>query len=217
MRQCLRKKQCISRRIRKTMLIWWGLAVTVPLLLMFLRRPLLSRQARKEMGVRSVFNILGPLANPSDARCMVVGVYDPSLTDLIAKAMSNLGVERGFVVSGEDCMDEFTLTGRTVVSEIKLGEVITYEVTPEQFGFKRASLGELKGGDVAENAEITAGILRGEVQGAKRDIVLLNAGATLYAGGIASNMEEGIRLSEESIDSGRAYGVLEKLVELSNQ
>lgn len=174
-------------------------------------------QARKEMGVRSVFNILGPLANPSDARCMVVGVYDPSLTDLIAKAMSNLGVERGFVVSGEDCMDEFTLTGRTVVSEIKLGEVITYEVTPEQFGFKRASLGELKGGDVAENAEITAGILRGEVQGAKRDIVLLNAGATLYAGGIASNMEEGIRLSEESIDSGRAYGVLEKLVELSNQ
>lgn len=174
-------------------------------------------QARKEMGVRSVFNILGPLANPSDARCMVVGVYDPSLTDLIAKAMSNLGVERGFVVSGEDCMDEFTLTGKTVVSEMRDGKVSTYEVTPEQFGFRRASLGELKGGDGAENAEITAGILKGEVRGAKRDIVLLNAGATLYAGGIASSMEDGIRLSAESIDSGKAYGVLEKLVELSNQ
>ena len=173
-------------------------------------------QARKDMGIRSVFNILGPLANPSDAKCMVVGVYDPSLTDLIAKAMSNLGVERGFVVSGEDCMDEFTLTGNTTVSEIKDGRVETYQVTPEQFGLHRASLEELQGGDGAQNARITTGILNGEIQGPKREIVLLNAGATLYAGGLAGSITDGIRLAAESIDSGKACGVLKRLVELSN-
>lgn len=173
-------------------------------------------QARKDMGIRSVFNILGPLANPSDAKCMVVGVYDPSLTDLIAKAMNNLGVERGFVVSGEDCMDEFTLTGNTTVSEIKDGRVETYQVTPEQFGLHRASLEELQGGDGAQNARITTGILNGEIQGPKREIVLLNAGATLYAGGLAGSITDGIRLAAESIDSGKACGVLKRLVELSN-
>lgn len=174
-------------------------------------------QARKEMGIRSVFNILGPLANPSDAKCMVVGVYDPALTELIAKAMSNLGVESGFVVSGEDCMDEFTLTGKTKVSEIKDGKVNTYEVTPEQFGFQRATLEELQGGDGEQNAEITREILKGQVKGAKRDIVLLNAGATLYAGKVADSIEDGIHMAEASIDSGKAYHVLEKLVEISNQ
>ncbi len=173
-------------------------------------------QARKEMGVRSVFNILGPLANPSDAKCMVVGVYDPSLTELMAKSMCNLGVERGFVVSGEDCMHEFALTGKTTVSEINDGEVYTYEVTPEQFGFTRASLEDLQGGDGEENARITMGILRGQEQGAKRDIVLLNAGAALYIGGIARNVADGINLAAVSIDSGKAYHVLERLVELSN-
>ena len=174
-------------------------------------------QARKEMGIRSVFNILGPLANPSDAKCMVVGVYDPALTELIAKAVNNLGVERGFVVSGEDCMDEFTLTGKTIVSEINNGEVSTYQVTPEQFGLHYASLEELQGGDGVENARITTGILKGEVQGGKREIVLLNAGATLYAGGLSDSIADGIQLAADSIDSGRAYGVLEKLVEMSNQ
>ena len=174
-------------------------------------------QARKEMGIRSVFNILGPLANPSDAKCMVVGVYDPALTELIAKAVNNLGVERGFVVSGEDCMDEFTLTGKTIVSEINNGEVSTYQVTPEQFGLHYASLEELQGGDGVENARITTGILKGEVQGGKREIVLLNAGATLYAGGLSDSIADGIQLAAESIDSGRAYGVLEKLVEMSDQ
>lgn len=174
-------------------------------------------QARSEMGIRSVFNILGPLANPSDAKCMVVGVYDPSMTEIVASAMSRLGVENGFVVSGEDHMDEFTLTGKTTVSEIKAGEVTTYEVAPEQFGLQRASLEELQGGDGAENAKITTGILKGEVKGAKRDIVLLNAGATLYAGGKAQSIEEGIKLASEAIDSGKAYKVLEKLEEMSNQ
>ena len=173
-------------------------------------------QARKDMGIRSVFNILGPLANPSDAKCMVVGVYDPRLTELMAKVMSNLGVEQGFVVSGEDCMDEFTLTGKTTVSQIRDGEVETYEVAPEQFGLNRVSLEELKGGNGQENAVITSRILTGEIQGAKRDIVLLNAGATLYAGGLADSIETGIQLAAESIDSGKAYGVLEKLVEISN-
>lgn len=174
-------------------------------------------QARNEMGVRSVFNILGPLANPSDAKCMVVGVYDPSLTELMAKAMSLLGVEDGFVVSGEDHMDEFTLTGKTTVSEIKNGKVSTYQVTPEQFGLKCASLEDLQGGDGTQNAAITRAILKGKEQGAKRDIVLLNAGATLYAGGKAGSIQEGIQLAAESIDSGKAYGVLEKLVKLSNE
>lgn len=174
-------------------------------------------QARKEMGIRTVFNILGPLANPSDAKCMVVGVYDPSMTDMVAKAMNRLGVENGFVVSGEDHMDEFTLTGKTTVSQIKSGKVSTYQVTPEQFGLKRATLEELQGGDGKENAKITTAILKGEERGAKREIVLLNAGATLYAGRKATSMEEGIKLAAESIDSGKAYGVLEKLVKLSNQ
>lgn len=174
-------------------------------------------QARKEMGIRTVFNILGPLANPSDAKCMVVGVYDPAMTDMVAKAMNRLGVENGFVVSGEDHMDEFTLTGKTTVSQIKSGKVSTYQVTPEQFGLKRATLKELQGGDGKENAKIITAILKGEERGAKREIVLLNAGATLYAGRKATSMEEGIKLAAESIDSGKAYGVLEKLVKLSNQ
>ncbi len=173
-------------------------------------------QARKDMGIRSVFNILGPLANPSDAKCMVVGVYDPSLTELLAKAMSSLGVERGFVVSGEDYMDEFTLTGKTTVSEIIDGRVDTYQVAPEQFGLHRASLEELQGGDGIQNARITADILKGNIQGPKREIVLLNAGATLYAGGITDSINEGIKLAAESIDSGKAFRVLERLVELSN-
>lgn len=174
-------------------------------------------QARKEMGIRSVFNILGPLANPSDAKCMVVGVYDPALTHMVANVMSRLGVENGFVVSGEDNMDEFTLTGKTTVSEITGSKVTTYEVTPEQFGLKRAPLEELQGGDGAENATITTAILKGEMKGAKRDIVLLNAGATLYAGGVADSIEDGIQKAAESIDSGKAYAVLEKLVEMSNE
>lgn len=174
-------------------------------------------QARKEMGIRTVFNILGPLANPSRAKVMVVGVYNPDLTENVAKAMSSLGVERGFVVSGLDHMDEFTLTGGTVVSEIDHGAVKTYEVTPEQFGLKPCTLEDLQGGDGAANAEITRNILKGSEQGAKRDIVLLNAGATLYIGGLADSIEAGVKLAAETIDSGKAYEKLEELVKCSNQ
>ena len=173
-------------------------------------------QARKEMGVRTVFNILGPLANPSRAKNMVVGVYSPALTEKIAKAMSKLGVECGFVISGNDNMDEFTLSGTTTVSEINGDDVKTYEVTPEQFGLKRVSLEELRGGDGVQNAAITKAILSGEEKGAKRDIVLLNAGATLYIGGVADSIESGVKLAAETIDSGKAMKKLEELVRVSN-
>lgn len=174
-------------------------------------------QARSEMGIRTVFNILGPLANPSRAKNMVVGVYNPAMTEKIAKCMSSLGVERAFVISGRDNMDEFTTTCETVVSEIKEGKVTTFTVTPEQFGLKRATMEELRGGDGVMNAKITKDILAGKERGAKREIVLLNAAATLYIGGVVSDIQQGIRLAGEAIDSGRAAGALEKLIVLSNQ
>ena len=171
---------------------------------------------RKEMGIRTVFNILGPLSNPSRAKAMVVGVYSPSLTEVIAGTMANLGVNRGFVVSGEDNMDEFTLTGSSTVSEIKDGKVETYEITPEQFGLKRCKIEELQGGDGAVNAQITKDILSGKERGAKREIVLLNAGAALYIGGKADSIEEGIRIAGETIDSGKAMETLESMVKATN-
>lgn len=174
-------------------------------------------QARNEMGIRTVFNILGPLANPSRAKNMVVGVYDPALTEKIAKCMSRLGVERAFVVSGKDNMDEITTTAETVISEIKDGEVTTFTVSPEEFGMKRASLEDLRGGDGVANAQITKDILSGKEAGAKRDIVLLNAGATLYVGGLAENVADGIALAAETIDSGKAMKTLEELVKISNE
>lgn len=171
---------------------------------------------RSELGIRTVFNILGPLSNPSRAKAMVVGVYSPTLTEVIAGTMMNLGVERGFVVSGMDNMDEFTLTGPTVVSEIKDGKVETYQVTPEQFGFAVCDIKELQGGDGKVNAQITRDILSGKEQGAKRDIVLFNAGATLYIGGKADSIENGIKLAAETIDSGKAEEVLNALVRATN-
>lgn len=174
-------------------------------------------QARNEMGIRTVFNILGPLANPSRAKKMVVGVYNPDLTEKIAAVMSRLGVERAFVVSGADNMDEITLSGNTTVSEIKDGTIATYRITPEQFGFERADLEELRGGDGVQNAEITKNILKGIEKGAKRNIILLNAGATLYVGGVAESIEAGVKLAAEILDSGKAYGKLEELVRVSNE
>lgn len=171
---------------------------------------------RKEMGIRTVFNILGPLSNPSRAKAMVVGVYSPSLTEVIAGTMANLDVKRGFVVSGEDNMDEFTLTGSSTVSEIKDGKVETYEITPEQFGLKRCKIEELQGGDGAVNAQVTKDILSGKERGAKREIVLLNAGAALYIGGKVDSIEEGIRIAGETIDSGKAMETLESMVKATN-
>lgn len=173
-------------------------------------------KVRKELGFRTVFNTLGPLSNPSRAKAMVVGVYDKNLTETIANAMMNMGVERALVVSGNDNMDEITLTGATTISEIKDNTVNTYTVTPEQFGFETVELKELQGGDGKVNAQITKDILSGKEKGAKRNIVLLNAGATLYAGGMCSSIEEGIKLAEKTIDSGKAASIIDALVEASN-
>lgn len=173
-------------------------------------------KVRKELGFRTVFNTLGPLSNPSRAKAMVVGVYDKNLTETIANAMMNMGVERALVVSGNDNMDEITLTGATTISEIKDNTVNTYTVTPEQFGFETVELKELQGGDGKVNAQITKDILSGKEKGAKRNIVLLNAGATLYASGMCSSIEEGIKLAEKTIDSGKAASIIDALVEASN-
>lgn len=173
-------------------------------------------KVRKELGFRTVFNTLGPLSNPSRAKAMVVGVYDKNLTETIANAMMNMGVERALVVSGNDNMDEITLTGATTISEIKDNTVNTYTVTPEQFGFETVELKELQGGDGKANAQITKDILSGKEKGAKRNIVLLNAGATLYAGGMCSSIEEGIKLAEKTIDSGKTASIIDALVEASN-
>lgn len=173
-------------------------------------------KVRKELGFRTVFNTLGPLSNPSRAKAMVVGVYDKNLTETIANAMMNMGVERALVVSGNDNMDEITLTGATTISEIKDNTVNTYTVTPEQFGFETVELKELQGGDGKVNAQITKDILSGKEKGAKRNIVLLNAGATLYAGGMCSSIEEGIKIAEKTIDSGKAASIIDALVEASN-
>ena len=134
----------------------------------------------------------------------------------MAKAMMNMGVERALVGSGNDNMDEITLTGATTISEIKDNTVNTYTVTPEQFGFKTVELKELQGGDGIENARITKDILSGKERGAKRNIVLLNAGATLYVGGVCSSIEDGIKLAEKTIDSGKAAKIIDALVEASN-
>lgn len=173
-------------------------------------------KVRKELGFRTVFNTLGPLSNPSRAKAMVVGVYDKNLTETIANAMMNMGVERALVVSGNDNMDEITLTGATTISEIKDNTVNTYTVTPEQFGFETVELKELQGGDGKVNAQITKDILSGKEKGAKRNIVLLNAGATLYAGGMCSSIEEGIKLAQKTINSGKAALIIDALVEASN-
>lgn len=173
-------------------------------------------KVRKELGFRTVFNTLGPLSNPSRAKAMVVGVYDKNLTETIANAMMNMSVERALVVSGNDNMDEITLTGATTISEIKDNTVNTYTVTPEQFGFETVELKELQGGDGKVNAQITKDILSGKEKGAKRNIVLLNAGATLYAGGMCSSIEEGIKLAQKTIDSGKAASIIDALVEASN-
>ncbi|EHP87375.1 anthranilate phosphoribosyltransferase [Methanotorris formicicus] len=169
---------------------------------------------RKEIGIRTVFNVLGPLTNPANAEYQVVGVYDGNLTEKIAEVLKLLGLKGAMVVHGSG-MDEITTTGETKISELKDGDVKTYTITPEEFGFKRANVDELKGGDAKENARILREILDGK-EGAKRDIVLINAAAALYVCNEAKSLEEGIKMAEKSIDSGKAMEKLEKLVEFTN-
>ena len=172
---------------------------------------------RKELGIRTVFNILGPLSNPAGANMELMGVYDQSLVEPLAQVMANLGVNRGMVVYGQDSLDEISMCAPTSVCEIRDGKFTSYEITPEQFGYERCEKGALTGGTPAENAEITKAILKGEEKGPKRQAVCLNAGAALYIAGKAASIEEGVKLAESLIDSGAALKKLEEFVEKTNK
>lgn len=172
---------------------------------------------RKELGIRTVFNILGPLSNPAGANMELMGVYDQSLVEPLAQVMANLGVNRGMVVYGQDSLDEISMCAPTSVCEIRDGKFTSYEITPEQFGYERCEKGALTGGTPAENAEITKAILKGEEKGPKRQAVCLNAGAALYIAGKSASIEEGVKLAESLIDSGAALKKLEEFVEETNK
>ncbi len=171
---------------------------------------------RKELGFRTVFNILGPLTNPAHPKRQLLGVYDEYLIEPLAKVLMELGVKRGMVVYGTDKLDEISLSAPTKVCEIKDGSLHTYEIKPEDFGLSRCKKEDLAGGDPKENAAITLSILNGE-KGAKRDAVLLNAGAALYIGEKAKSMQEGINLAARLIDSKKALKVLEDFIKVSNE
>ena len=171
---------------------------------------------RKELGFRTVFNILGPLTNPAHPKRQLLGVYDEYLIEPLAKVLMELGVKRGMVVYGMDKLDEISLSAPTKVCEIKDGALHTYEIKPEDFGLSRCKKEDLAGGDPKENAAITLSILEGE-KGAKRDAVLLNAGAALYIGEKAKSMQEGINLAARLIESKKALKVLEDFIKVSNE
>jgi anthranilate phosphoribosyltransferase len=175
-----------------------------------------AAKARKEVGVRSIFNMLGPLTNPAAANCQLLGVYAPELTEMFAQALKLLGTKRAFVVHGHDGLDEISVCAPTRISELRDGMIRTYDIHPEQFFGKSADREELAGGDPKANAEITKEILNGK-KGAKRDVVLLNAAAALVAAGKAADLKEGIRLAETSIDSGNAKEKLESLIRFTKE
>ena len=170
---------------------------------------------RKELGIRTVFNILGPLTNPAHPTHMVLGVYDEYLLEPLAKVMLSLGVKRGMVIYGQDCLDEFSLSAPTSVCEFRDGWFKRYTVKPEDFGFQRCSKDDIRGGDPAENAQVTLDILNGAT-GPKTDIVLLNAGAAIYVGGQADSIAAGIDKARQLIASGAAMDKLKEFRQLSN-
>jgi anthranilate phosphoribosyltransferase len=172
--------------------------------------------ARREMGVRTVFNMLGPLTNPAGANAQVIGVYAAALTEPLARVLAELGTIRAFVVHGADGLDELSTTGESRVSEVREGIVRTFIVRPEDFGLARASIRDLQGGDRVQNAEIIRAVLQGQA-GPRRDIVLMNASAALVAGGRAHDLKEGVVLAAQSIASGGAAKKLEALVDLSQR
>lgn len=171
---------------------------------------------RKELGFRTVFNILGPLTNPGTPSLQLLGVYDEYLVEPLAQVLISLGIRRGMVVYGQDRLDEISMSAPTTVCEIRDGWFRTSMITPEEFGFTRCTKEDMKGGTPEENAEITLSVLNGE-KGAKRDAVLLNAGAALYIGEKAESIKEGIILAAEIIDSGKALTTLRRLIEVSNR
>jgi anthranilate phosphoribosyltransferase len=187
----------------------------------FLHAPLLHEAmkyvalARKQMGIRTIFNMLGPLTNPAGANTQVIGVYSAHLTDILARVLGELGSTRALVVHGSDGLDEITITGESKVTEFKSGEVHTYTITPEEFGLRRATLGDIQGGDARQNSRIILEVLEG-AKGPRRDIVLLNAAAALVASSTTNELVEGVRAAAESIDSGKAMGKLRQLVAFTN-
>lgn len=187
----------------------------------FLFAPLLHEamkyavQPRREIAIRTIFNLLGPLTNPAGATHQLVGIYDGALTESIANVLKNLGTARAIVMHGLEGMDEFSLCGPTRVSELRDGQVKTYTVSPEELGLKRCRLEDLHGGSPDECAAILRGVLRGE-KGPKRDMAQLNSGAALYVSGKADSIAAGVRLAGESVDSGKAQEKLDRLIEMTN-
>jgi len=171
---------------------------------------------RREIGIRTIFNILGPLTNPANATCQVLGVYEEDLTDKLANVLNNLGTKRAFVVYGLDTLDEITITGETKVSELKNKKVKGYYIKPQDFGMEKAELLDIKGGTIEENAAIVKKVLEGE-KGPRQDVVLLNASAALIAGGMAKDFKDGIEIARVAIGSGKAKEKLEKLIEFTNK
>ncbi len=171
---------------------------------------------RKELGFRTVFNILGPLTNPGSPKMQLLGVYDEYLVEPLAQVLINLGVKRGMVVYGKDKLDEISMSAPTAVCEFKDGWFRSYTIAPEDFGFERCTKDDLKGGTPEENAKITREILGG-AKGHKRNAVLMNAGAALYIGGKAETLKDGIAIAAEIIDSGKALETLDKLITVSNR
>ncbi len=172
-------------------------------------------QPRREISIRTIFNILGPLTNPAGANCQLLGVYDRDLTEKLAQVLKDLGSHHALVVSGEDGLDEISLAAETRVSELKDGRVMTYRICPEDLGLERCSPSQLLGGDADTNAGIIREILKGR-KGPQRDVVVLNAAAAIMVGGKAKDLKEGIKMAEESIDTGMALKKLEDLIRLTN-
>ncbi|MGD8992573.1 MAG: anthranilate phosphoribosyltransferase [Desulfobacterales bacterium] len=171
---------------------------------------------RQQIGIRSIFNLLGPVTNPAGASVQVLGVYEKNLTDKIATVLKRLGTREAFVVCGEGTFDEISICGPTKVTHLKDDKVDTFQMTPEEYDLKRAGLEDIVGGDAKENANITRQVLDGQ-KGPKRDMVLLNASAAFVAAGLCDNFKEGIRIAADSIDSGRAQEKLNQLIEFTHQ
>lgn len=172
---------------------------------------------RKELGFRTVFNILGPITNPASPNYQLLGVYDEYLVEPLAKVLTSLGVKRGVVVYGQDKLDEISISAPTTVCDFGGGEYKTYTIQPEDFGFERATKYDIVGGTPEENARITMDILTGKERGAKRNVVLMNAGAALYAAGKADSIAGGVKLAAEMIDSGKAAAKVEQFAKASNE
>lgn len=172
---------------------------------------------RGQIGIRTVFNILGPLSNPAKADYMIFGVYDSKLLEPLAHVLMNLGIKAAMLVHGNDCLDEISISDSTSVCEIKNGEIKSYQISPTDFGFELADKDAVKGGNAEDNAKITLGVLNGSITDAKRDVVLMNAGCAIYISGKANTIAEGIEIAKNSIDSGKALEKLNQLIEFTNK